>query len=122
MDEGNLSWLRRHKYAIALLLIFVLALVLRSAFAMEPATTESTIPGDFLVSGGSDSYYHKRIIDHIVETHHHLDGDQMLNYPFGWTNPRPPLYQWTIVVEGYGLAPFFGGDLAGCLLTSCPGF
>ena len=93
---------------LTLILIFVLALFLRSYFGWNEATRYGA---PFLVSGGSDSYYHERAIYTAAYEHHHLLKDPMLNYPVGSRNPRPPDYDWSIVLIGYLIAPFLGGDL-----------
>jgi len=114
MEQTVSSWFKRNWVSVALILIVLLALVIRAAFAIGPATTNTQSPDEFLVSGGSDSYYHKRVIDHILDTHHQLREDPLLNYPIGrggYENPRPPLYQWAIVGMGYMISPFTGGDL-----------
>jgi dolichyl-diphosphooligosaccharide--protein glycosyltransferase len=84
-------------------LIFFLALFLRSYFAFDLATDTG-----FVVSGGSDSYYHKRVIDYVVDTGHHLVEEPLLAYPFGSpASGRPPLFDWSVAVSGMALAPLF---------------
>ncbi len=100
---------------ISLLLIFILAVFLRTYFGFDEATAYGT---PYLVSGGSDSYYHERAINTAAYEHHSLLKDPMLNYPVGSRNPRPPAYDWSIVVMGYILAPFLGGNLASALSYS----
>ena len=119
-ENSFLSRLRRKKadshisrdtwmVVISLILIFALALFLRSYFGFGEATAYGT---PFLVSGGSDSYYHERAIDTAVYEHHSLIKDPMLNYPVGSRNPRPPNYDWSVVLIGYVIAPFVGGNIA----------
>lgn len=102
-DEAR-TWFRKNwSTIIALTLIFVVALFLRSYFAFDLATETG-----FVVSGGSDSYYHKRVIDYVVDTGHHLVEEPLLAYPFGSAaSGRPPLYDWSVAVSGMGLAPLF---------------
>ena len=85
-----------------LLLLFSLAWFLRTWFAWSLAAPEG------LLSGGSDSFYYERIIQHAVETGRHLDYDTGLNYPMGFTNPRPPLFAWFSASVGLLFAPFVG--------------
>ena len=87
---------------VILLGIFLVALYLRAYFPWALAWP------DGLLSGGSDSYYHRRIIEHILQTGKELTWDPMLNFPLGLTNPRPPIYQWTTAVPGIVLSPLFG--------------
>ncbi|MFQ5910169.1 MAG: STT3 domain-containing protein, partial [Thermoplasmata archaeon] len=103
--EEARTWLRKNWSTIlALSFIFLLALFLRSYFAFELATETG-----FVVSGGSDAYYHKRVIDYVVDTGHHLVGEPLLAYPYGSpASGRPPLFDWSVAVSGIGLAPLFG--------------
>ncbi len=74
--------------------IFALALFIRAYFAYDLAIK------DFLVSGGSDAYYYGWTIEHIVTTGKHLLRDNMLNFPVGMNNPRPPIYGWSVALTG----------------------
>jgi len=97
------------KYVIALLVgIFVLALFVRVYFSIEIGTEDD----GFRMTGGSDPYYHKRVVDYVLEENEHLEFDEMLNYPLGGENPRPPLFDWAMAVVGILFAPLFGGDSA----------
>ncbi len=100
------SKLKEHWGTIASLIgIFIIALFVRSYFAFDIATNYGS---PFLISGGSDAYYHRRIIEYITTNHHHLLNEQMLNFPLGRTNPRPPLFGWTVSVMAYILSPIVG--------------
>lgn len=103
--EEARTWFRKNWSTIlALTLIFLLALFLRSYFAFDLATESG-----FVVSGGSDAYYHKRVIDYVVDTGHHLVAEPMLAYPYGSpASGRPPLFDWSVAASGIGLAPLFG--------------
>ena len=57
-----------------LILIFVFSLYIRTAWTAEPATEDG-----YQLTGGSDPYYHKHVVDHVVENGEHLDRDPMLN-------------------------------------------
>ena len=83
--------------------IFLLALTIRSAWTLDAATEDG-----FKLTGGSDPYYHKRVVDYVMENGEHLVRDEMLNYPYGANNNRPPLFDWSIAITGLVLAPFFG--------------
>ncbi len=83
-----------HTVAIIVGLLFV-ALFLRSYFGYS-----MSVDNGFIVSGGSDSYYHERVIAHVMDTGTHLVQDPMLNYPMGMRNARPPLYDWSVAVSG----------------------
>ncbi len=102
--EEARTWFRKNwPSIIALVLIFFLAVYLRSYFAFDLATDTG-----FVVSGGSDSYYHKRVIDYVVDTGHHLVEEPLLAYPFGsQASGRPPMFDWSVAVSGMALAPLF---------------
>ncbi len=100
------SWFDKNwKTIMLLMVIFSLGMFMRAYFGLEPATEDG-----FLLSGGSDSYYHHFVITNAQETGDLWFWDDMLNYPVGTRNPRPPLYDWSVYLGGIALTPFFGGD------------
>ncbi len=95
-------WFRRNWTTPVILLgIFLVALYLRTYFPWDLA-----IQGR-LLSGGSDAFYYERIINYNVETGRQLIFDCRLNYPICLTNPRPPLYSWTVAVAAKAFSPLF---------------
>ncbi|QLH74806.1 MAG: glycosyltransferase family 39 protein [Methanomassiliicoccales archaeon] len=93
------SWVMRNwQTALVLVMVILLAFFVRAYFAYP-----LSVDNGFLVSGGSDSYYHQRVIDHVTGTGQHLVYDFELNYPFGMRNARPPLYDWSVAVSGLAL-------------------
>ena len=101
---------RRAWFVVAcLVVLFVAALFLRAYWNLDAAHPAE---GEFILSGGSDPYYHKRAADEIQanDFRHHLS-DPLLNYPRGSENPNPPFYQWVIAAGGAMLAPLMGGDV-----------
>jgi asparagine N-glycosylation enzyme membrane subunit Stt3 len=97
------KWFRANWSALAMLfLIFLLALFLRSYFAYD-----ISVDNDYIVSGGSDSYYWRRIIDYHVETGDSLYWDYLINFPNGLRNPRPPLYSMSVAVPAVMAADLF---------------
>jgi len=98
------QWLADNWGNLLLMLTIVgIAFFLRTYFGFGPATQNG-----FLVSGGSDSYYHKRIIDYALSTGHQLYQDPLINYPLSTRNPRPPLFVWSSVILGYLFSPLVG--------------
>lgn len=96
--------------AACLLVLFVAALFLRAYWNLDAAHPAE---GEFVLSGGSDPYYHKRAVDSIQDNgFRHLIDDPLLNYPIGAENPNPPLYEWFIAVGGLLMDPLLAGDLA----------
>ena len=90
---------------LALVAIFIFSLYIRTAWTIEPATEDG-----FQLTGGSDPYYHKRVVDYVAENGEHLERDPMLNYPYGANNNRPPLFDWSIAIIGLALSPFFSSS------------
>ncbi|MGC8912986.1 MAG: carboxypeptidase regulatory-like domain-containing protein [Thermoplasmata archaeon] len=108
LSDRTVIWCARHGTTMLYLgTIFFIGLLIRTYFATELITQHGPL---YLYSGGSDSYYHSRVIEYIVANKHHLVLDTMLNYPAGAINPRAPLFDWMVAVLGVLLAPFFGGD------------
>ena len=85
--------------------IFIFALYLRTAWNLDLATEDG-----FQLTGGSDPYYHKHVIDYVHENGRHLINDPMLNYPLGANNVRPPLFDWSIVIVGLLISPLVGSQ------------
>lgn len=93
---GFRKWMDLNWATLAMLIfIFLLALFVRSYFAFETSADNG-----YIVSGGSDSYYWRRIIDYSADTGKQLYWDPLTAYPDGIRNPRPPLYSMSVVVPG----------------------
>ena len=108
MDPESSGWWHRHGWTIALLLTaFGLAFLIRTVFAYPVIAQWGPL---FTYAGGSDSYYHSRVMAYIITTHQNLIHDPMLRFPVGSTNPREPLFDWMNAVLGIVFAPFFGGN------------
>ncbi|MDP8011637.1 MAG: carboxypeptidase regulatory-like domain-containing protein [Thermoplasmata archaeon] len=101
----SLSEERKRDLTVLILMVSIvlLGLFLRTYYVAIPS-----IQNGFAVSGGSDSYYHERVIDYIVATGHQLIRDPMLNYPIGMNDPRPPIFEWSVVAMAYLFLPFVG--------------
>ncbi len=99
--EGKDTWFSRNWWLLlALAGIFLVGMFLRSYFYFPMAQDVGF--------SGNDPYYHKRVVDYIQQSHSHLIEDNMLNYPVGGANPRPPFYNWFVAVFGIILSPLFG--------------
>lgn len=100
--------------AACLVVLFIAALFLRAYWNLDAAAPTE---GNYVLSGGSDPYYHKRAIDAIQAgtsegPFRTLIDDPMLNYPIGSVNPNPPLFQWSVAVAGSLLGGFFDGGVS----------
>ena len=94
--------------AVTLLALFVAALFLRAYWNLDAAHPAE---GQFVLSGGSDPYYHKRAVDAIQDNNFQtLFDDPLLNYPYGAVNPNPPIYEWSVAVAGDLMTPFFSPE------------
>ncbi len=101
---------------IVLASIMALAFFIRVYWAIGPS-----IQYGYSVSGGSDSYYHERILKYILTAKHQLLNDPMLNYPLGVDNPRPPLFHWAIILSSMIFYPFLSAyDSAVLMLILFP--
>ena len=108
MDTGSSGFWRRHGWTIAILLVaFGVAFFLRTAWSYPLVERWGAL---YTYGGGSDSYYHSRVMTYIIQTGHNLVYDPMLKFPVGSTNPREPLFDWMNAVLGVVFAPFFGGN------------
>lgn len=100
------GWWKSHGMTFGLLLLFfAIAFFIRSFFNFEASYSD----GHWRWSG-TDPYYHMWVVDTLRTTGQFLLFDGMINYPIGATNPRPPLFDWTIAAVGGLLAPLWGGD------------
>ncbi len=114
-DEGvgrvGGGWLQNHG-ALAVCIVALLALVLRTAFAYGVSAD-----GDYALSGGSDAQYHLHVVESILNGSFIIGNDVAINYPVGGLNINPPLYDF--IAAGIGsfggasfalavLAPIFG--------------
>ncbi|MBM4249812.1 MAG: hypothetical protein FJ149_10365 [Euryarchaeota archaeon] len=95
-----------------LVAFFVLAMFIRCYWYYEPAVAPAETYGDYhYVVSGNDPDYHKRTIDYILDTGHHLTWDHLMNYPIGGPNPNPPAFAWSSMLFGIVLSPFHGFDV-----------
>jgi len=95
-----------------LIALFVLAMVIRCYWYYGPAVAPAdTYGANSYVVSGNDPDYHKRTIDYIMDTGHHLTWDPLMNYPNGGPNPNPPMFAWSSMLFGMVLSPFYGFDV-----------
>ncbi|MBI0583826.1 MAG: glycosyltransferase family 39 protein [Methanomassiliicoccus sp.] len=118
--KGSDTWLGRNWSTVLILVaVIFIALFVRSYYGYSTA-----VDNGFLVAGGSDSYYHQRVIGYVVDNGDHLVNDPLLNYPMGIRNMRPPLYDWSVAVTSMVMSGVSGmsiNDSAGfTLLFSTP--
>lgn len=105
--SGGGFW-NRHGATIVLLgLAFTIGFLVRTIFSLGLLNQFGPL---FLYGGGSDSFYHSRVMEWIIQNHVNLGRDLALRYPTGAVNPREPLFDWMNAVFGILFAGFFGGN------------
>jgi len=108
MDATKTGWWHRHGWTVAILLTaFSFAFAIRSIWSYPIIAQWGPL---YTYAGGSDSYYHSRVMQYIILTHTNLIHDPMLKFPVGSLNPREPLFDWMNAILGLIFAPFFGGN------------
>ena len=108
MESTNTGWWHRHGWTVAILLsAFGMAFAIRSIWAYPVVSQWGAL---YTYGGGSDSYYHSRVMQYIIANHRNLVFDPLLNFPVGAINPREPLFDWMNAILGLVFAPFFGGN------------
>ena len=108
MESSQLGWWRRHGWTVAILLsAFGMAFAIRTIWTYPIIQQFGPL---FSYAGGSDSYYHSRVMSYIILNHRNLVFDPLLHYPVGGYNPREPLFDWMNAILGLVFAPLFGGN------------
>lgn len=108
MDSVDSGWWHRHGWTVTLLLTaFGFSFAIRTIWAYPVIAQWGPL---FTYAGGSDSFYHSRVMQYIILNHHNLIHDPLLKFPFGAINPREPLFDWMNAILGLVFAPFFGGN------------
>ncbi|MHB1435162.1 MAG: carboxypeptidase regulatory-like domain-containing protein [Thermoplasmata archaeon] len=121
MDSSQREWWHRHGWTIALLFTaFGLAFAIRTIFNVPVLEEFGNL---YVYAGGSDSYYHSRVMTYIILNHTNLILDPLLKFPFGAINPREPLFDWMNAILGLLFAPLFGGNanVAGAFFLNLQG-
>jgi dolichyl-phosphooligosaccharide-protein glycotransferase len=108
MESSHVGWWRRHGWTVAILLAaFGISFAIRTIWSYPIVDQWGPL---FTYAGGSDSYYHSRVMAYIALNHRNLIHDPMLKFPVGAINPREPLFDWMNGVLGVVFAPAFGGN------------
>ncbi len=106
--QSSSGWWHRNAWTLAVLLAaFGAAIAIRTIWTYPIVSQWGAL---YTYAGGSDSYYHSRVMQYIILTHTNLVHDPLLKFPFGSVNPREPLFDWMNAVLGIVFAPFFGGS------------
>ena len=97
------NWWGENSYAVLVGMAFVTALVVRTAWNIIPAMNAQGT-GLWDLTGGSDPWYMKRVVDYVIAERSHLIFDADRAYPLGGINPRPPLFSWSLALGGLALS------------------
>ncbi len=108
MESSSTGWWGRHKWTVAILVAsFASAMAIRTIWTYPIIAQWGPL---YSYAGGSDSYYHSRVMSYIILNHTNLVHDPLLRFPVGAINPREPLFDWMNAILGLLFAPFFGGN------------
>ncbi|MCH1410811.1 MAG: glycosyltransferase family 39 protein [Candidatus Poseidoniaceae archaeon] len=103
--SGARTFWSAHWSQVMIAAAFLMAFVIRSQWYIIPAMNGYGT-GDWDLTGGSDPWYMKRVVDYIMVQNAHLVFDADRFYPLGGINPRPPLFVWSIALLAMILEPF----------------
>ena len=95
-------WWKDNSYSILIGSAVIVGLLIRTGWNVLPAMN-ANITGLWDMTGGSDPWYMKRVVDYIVAEHAHFIFDADRSYPSGGINPRPPLFSWCLALGGLAL-------------------
>jgi len=98
-------FLRTHGAGMMIALAFFVGLAIRVQWYAVPSMNAFGT-GNWDMTGGSDPWYMKRVVDYILAQNAHLVVDADRYYPIGGVNPRPPLFSWSMAVGAMLLQPF----------------
>ncbi|MEE3084271.1 MAG: STT3 domain-containing protein [Candidatus Thermoplasmatota archaeon] len=98
-------FLRAHGAGMMIGLAFLIGLAIRVQWYAVPSMNAFGT-GNWDMTGGSDPWYMKRVVDYILANNAHLIVDADRFYPIGGINPRPPLFSWSMAVGAMLLEPF----------------
>jgi len=102
-SSGLRKWWSKHSYGIILGLAVFVALAVRTGWNVLPAMNAAST-GIWDMTGGSDPWYMKRVVDYIIAERSHFIFDHDRAYPMGAINPRPPLFSWSLALGGLSLS------------------
>ena len=98
-------FLRAHGAGMMVGLAFLVGLAIRVQWYAVPSMNAFGT-GNWDMTGGSDPWYMKRVVDYILANNAHLVIDADRFYPLGGINPRPPLFSWSMAIGAMVLEPF----------------
>ena len=109
--SGARRFWNAHWAGIMIGMAFFFGMVIRVQWYVIPSMN-SLGTNTWDMTGGSDPWYMKRVVDYILANNAHMIVDADRFYPVGGINPRPPLFTWSIAILAGLLAPFVGTESA----------
>ena len=98
-------FMRAHGASLMVIMAFLIGLAVRIQWYAVPSMNALGTQ-NWDMTGGSDPWYMKRVVDYILANNAHLIVDADRFYPIGGINPRPPLFSWSMAVGAMVLKPF----------------
>ena len=117
--SGAREFWNAHWSSIMIGMAFFFGLVIRIQWYVVPSMNAYGT-GNWDMTGGSDPWYMKRVVDYILANEAHLIMDADRAYPLGGVNPRPPLFTWSIAILSMLLEPMLGDDAVWYAMLGLP--
>ena len=117
--SGARKFWNAHWASIMIGMAFFFGLVIRMQWYVVPSMNAYGT-GNWDMTGGSDPWYMKRVVDYILANEAHLIMDADRAYPLGGVNPRPPLFTWSIAILAMILEPMLGDDAVWYAMLGLP--
>jgi asparagine N-glycosylation enzyme membrane subunit Stt3 len=117
--SGARQFWNAHWASLLTAVAFIIGLVIRIQWYAVPSMHAMGTDG-FDMTGGSDPWYMKRVVDYILAQNAHLVYDADRFYPIGGINPRPPLFSWSLAIGAMILQPFLGDDAVWWSMLALP--
>jgi asparagine N-glycosylation enzyme membrane subunit Stt3 len=117
--SGARQFWNAHWASLLTVVAFLVGLVIRIQWYAVPSMHALGTDG-FDLTGGSDPWYMKRVVDYILAQNAHLVMDADRAYPIGGANPRPPLFSWSMAIGAMILQPFLGDDAVWWSMLALP--
>jgi len=95
-SQAKVFW-SNHWAGIMVFMAFITGLAIRIQWYLVPSMNSSGLES-WDLTGGSDPWYMKRVVDYVIAENAHLIWDADRNYPVGGINPRPPLFSWSMAM------------------------
>ncbi|MAX46508.1 MAG: hypothetical protein CMB24_06950 [Euryarchaeota archaeon] len=117
--SGARKFWNAHWASIMVGMAFFFGIVIRMQWFVVPSMNAYGT-GNWDMTGGSDPWYMKRVVDYIIANEAHLIVDSDRAYPLGGVNPRPPLFTWSIAIVSMLLEPMLGDDAVWYAMLGLP--